>query len=147
MKSRHCNKTPTKYLCAMETTNETDTPQRRRPLIERSPRSHLDETELKRPREKRERFIAFHRPCTSSRDPRATRAKYHTTFSDAQGENRCTLHNNKHESVSRCVRGLKFLSLNVCGRRSKQLCPEFYSFLCKYDIVGLQETKTDDYDD
>ena len=36
--------------------------------------------------------------------------------------------------------------MNVCGLASKLLSPEFLSLIQQYDIVGLQETKTDDTD-
>lgn len=42
---------------------------------------------------------------------------------------------------------MKLVSLNVCGLRSKALFPEFSSFLNSYDIIGFQETKTDQLDD
>ena len=42
---------------------------------------------------------------------------------------------------------LKIASLNVCGIRSKLPFPEFASTIRQYDIIGLQETKTDDLDD
>lgn len=38
------------------------------------------------------------------------------------------------------------LSINVCGLKSKLLCPEFTSFISQYDIIGLQESKLDDVD-
>lgn len=41
---------------------------------------------------------------------------------------------------------IKILCLNVCGLSSKLKVPEFISFLNKYDIIGLQETKTDESD-
>lgn len=41
---------------------------------------------------------------------------------------------------------LNFLSLNVCGLKSKLKCPGFIDLLNKYCIVGLQETKCDDLD-
>lgn len=44
------------------------------------------------------------------------------------------------------INELKILTLNVCGLNSKLKCPEFISFLNQYDIIGLQETKTDDTD-
>lgn len=43
-------------------------------------------------------------------------------------------------------KSLGFLTLNVCGLKSKLLIPEFQSQICDFDIVGLQETKCDDYD-
>ena len=42
---------------------------------------------------------------------------------------------------------LKIASLNVCGLRSKLICPDFTSFINSHDIIGLQETKTDTIDD
>ena len=41
---------------------------------------------------------------------------------------------------------LSFLSLNVCGIMQKLNFPEFITLIRTYDIIGLQETKTDDYD-
>ena len=41
---------------------------------------------------------------------------------------------------------IKFLSLNVCGLRSKLRVPEFLEHLNLYDVIGLQETKLDDVD-
>ena len=41
---------------------------------------------------------------------------------------------------------LKLLSLNVCGIRSKLNYPEFINLINSYDIVGVQETKTDELD-
>ena len=38
------------------------------------------------------------------------------------------------------------LSLDVCGLAAKFRCPDFVEFLCKYDIVGIQESKTDNTD-
>ena len=34
---------------------------------------------------------------------------------------------------------LRFLTINVCGLKSKLLIPEFQSFIQDYDIVGIQE--------
>ena len=44
------------------------------------------------------------------------------------------------------IKNLKILSLNVCGLVSKLKCPEFVSLINEYDLVGIQETKTDDVD-
>ena len=41
---------------------------------------------------------------------------------------------------------IHFLSLNVCGLKSKILCPEFLTFVAPYDIIGIQESKLDDVD-
>ena len=41
---------------------------------------------------------------------------------------------------------IKFLSLNVCGLRSKLRVPEFLEHLNLYDVIGLQETKLGDVD-
>lgn len=41
---------------------------------------------------------------------------------------------------------IKLLSLNVCGLVSKLRCPEFSNLLNAYDIIGIQESKTDDAD-
>ena len=42
---------------------------------------------------------------------------------------------------------LKLLSLNVCGLASKSQIPEFVELINRYDIIGIQESKTDDCDD
>ena len=42
---------------------------------------------------------------------------------------------------------IKLLSLNVCGLVSKLRCPEFRNLINAYDIIGIQESKTDDTDD
>lgn len=42
---------------------------------------------------------------------------------------------------------MKILSINVCGIVSKLKCPDFLSYICNFDIIGLQETKTDDSDE
>lgn len=39
-----------------------------------------------------------------------------------------------------------FLSLNVCGLRKKLQFPDFVTFVCKYDVLCLTETKTDNTD-
>ncbi|MCG8112265.1 MAG: reverse transcriptase domain-containing protein [Candidatus Thiodiazotropha taylori] len=44
------------------------------------------------------------------------------------------------------INDLKILSLNVCGLSSKLKCPEFIELINQYEIIGLQETKTDDAD-
>ena len=41
---------------------------------------------------------------------------------------------------------LRFLTLNVCGPKSKLLLPEFHSLISEFDIIGLQELKTDSLD-
>ena len=41
---------------------------------------------------------------------------------------------------------LSIPSLNVCGLAAKLRCPDFVKFLCKYDIVGIQESNTDNTD-
>lgn len=41
---------------------------------------------------------------------------------------------------------LSFLSLNVCGLRKKLQYPDFVTFVCKYDVLCLTETKTDNTD-
>ena len=41
---------------------------------------------------------------------------------------------------------MNILTLNVCGLASKLLLPEFNSLIQQYDVIGLQETKTDDTD-
>ena len=43
-------------------------------------------------------------------------------------------------------RQLHFLSINVCGLKSKLLCPEFVDLLKQYEIIGIQESKLDDVD-
>lgn len=39
------------------------------------------------------------------------------------------------------------MTLNVCGLKTRCLYPDFLDFLSQYDIIGLQETKTDSLDD
>ena len=51
-----------------------------------------------------------------------------------------------HEQIRAEQNKLKILTLNVCGLASKLLSPEFLSLIQQYDIIGLQETKTDDTD-
>ncbi|MCG8046283.1 MAG: hypothetical protein N0E48_11620, partial [Candidatus Thiodiazotropha endolucinida] len=41
---------------------------------------------------------------------------------------------------------LKLLSLNVCGLVSKSNYPEFLELIKNYDLIGIQESKTDDCD-
>ena len=43
---------------------------------------------------------------------------------------------------------LQFLTLNTCGLKSKLIIaiPEFCDFIGQYDIIGLQETKSDTLD-
>ena len=41
---------------------------------------------------------------------------------------------------------LNIVSLNVCGIISKLKCPDFIQWIYKYDIICLQETKTDETD-
>ena len=41
---------------------------------------------------------------------------------------------------------LSFLTLNVCGLINKLLLPEFHSLISEYDLIGLQESKTDSLD-
>ena len=41
---------------------------------------------------------------------------------------------------------LAILSLNACGIISKLNCPDLIGLIQKYDIIGIQETKTDDLD-
>ena len=40
----------------------------------------------------------------------------------------------------------QFLSFYACGLKSKMLCPDFRSFIGKYDIIGVKESKLDDLD-
>ena len=42
---------------------------------------------------------------------------------------------------------MKIVSLNVCGLRSKIICPDFISYINCFDIIGFQETKADCIDD
>ncbi|KAH3805902.1 hypothetical protein DPMN_134212 [Dreissena polymorpha] len=96
--------------------DQVDTPQRRRQLIERAPRTHVDETELKRPREQDSTtstdLVQMPEILEQPEQSIKQRFQFNTSVQlDAQGENRCSLHNNKHGSVSRCVRELKFRSL------------------------------------
>ena len=41
---------------------------------------------------------------------------------------------------------LTFLTVNVCGLKTRTVYPEFLQFLSLYDFIGLQETKTDSLD-
>ena len=41
---------------------------------------------------------------------------------------------------------LQILSINVCGLKSKLLCPEFVCLIEQYHIIGIQESKLDDVD-
>ena len=41
---------------------------------------------------------------------------------------------------------LKISHINVCGLKSKLYSPEFETFICSYDIVGISETKLCDED-
>ena len=41
---------------------------------------------------------------------------------------------------------LPFLTLNTCGLKSKLIISEFCDFISQYDIIGLQETKSDSLD-
>lgn len=41
---------------------------------------------------------------------------------------------------------IKILTLNVCGLSSKLISPEFLLLVKQHDIIGVQETKTDDTD-
>ena len=41
---------------------------------------------------------------------------------------------------------LNLLSINVCGLKNKLIIPKFQSLIQGYDIIGIQETKCDDYD-
>jgi hypothetical protein len=41
---------------------------------------------------------------------------------------------------------LNVLCLNCCGLKKKTRYPEFENLVCKHDIICLQETKTDDFD-
>lgn len=51
-----------------------------------------------------------------------------------------------HSQHNKTCTNLKFLSLNVCGLKSKQIVPDLCSFIDNYDIVGFQETKMDSLD-
>ena len=42
---------------------------------------------------------------------------------------------------------INFLSINVCGLKSKLNIPEFTELINSYDIIGFQETKLDDVDE
>ena len=53
---------------------------------------------------------------------------------------------NKDDSSRAGKTQLKLLSLNVCGLTARLRCPEFNELLQSYDIIALQESKTDDTD-
>lgn len=59
------------------------------------------------------------------------------------GCNRAKNSNSPHNGNSQ----LKILTLNVCGLSSKLQIPEFIDLINCYDIIGIQESKTDDCDD
>ena len=41
----------------------------------------------------------------------------------------------------------RILTINVCGLKTRTLYPEFISYISMYDIIGIQETKTDSLDE
>ena len=41
---------------------------------------------------------------------------------------------------------VNFASINACGIKSKLKFPDFYDFINGYDILGINETKLDEYD-
>lgn len=47
------------------------------------------------------------------------------------------------KSAKSLTNELNFLSLNVCGLKSKSIVPEFQSLISNFDIVGFQETRLD----
>ena len=55
--------------------------------------------------------------------------------------------NNSNNSISSCLGNLNVLTLNVGGLKSKVYRPEFVDFCTKFEIIGLQETKTDSLDE
>ena len=57
-----------------------------------------------------------------------------------------TIVSDKNNPFSCGKNKLNILSLNVCGLSAKLRCPEFCDFLNQYEIIGLQESKTDDTD-
>ena len=50
------------------------------------------------------------------------------------------------QRANNAITKLKFLSINVCGLKSKLKIPEFISLINSYDIIGVQETKLDNAD-
>ena len=44
------------------------------------------------------------------------------------------------------IENLSFLSINTCGLKSKLHFPEFTGLINSYDIIGVQESKLDDWD-
>lgn len=48
--------------------------------------------------------------------------------------------------VKKNIKKMKILTLNVCGQKSRLICPEFLDLLNQYSIIGLQEAKCDDLD-
>ena len=54
--------------------------------------------------------------------------------------------NNSFFDISNNQNPLKFLSLNVCGLKSRCINPDFISYLQSFHIIGLQETKLSEID-
>ena len=54
--------------------------------------------------------------------------------------------NNSLFDISNNQNPLKFLSLNVCGLKSRCINPDFISYLQSFHIIGLQETKLSEID-
>lgn len=53
---------------------------------------------------------------------------------------------NASQTCNQGSQPLTFLTLNTCGLKSKIIIPEFCDFISQYDIIGLQETKSDNLD-
>ena len=50
---------------------------------------------------------------------------------------------NASQTCNQCSQPLTFLTKNTCGLKSKLIIPEFCDFISQYDIIGLQETKSE----
>lgn len=75
----------------------------------------------------------------------------HSVEIDNSHYNSCSLNSDDRSidfssSVQNDLKNLRVLSLNVCGITSRQAYPEFNALLSQFDIIGLQETKTNDLD-
>ena len=52
----------------------------------------------------------------------------------------------KKEKSHVAQESLSFLALNVCGLKTKLLCPDFLDFVSQFDVIIFTETKLDDTD-
>ena len=56
------------------------------------------------------------------------------------------IYNRQNKNSTKRMQNLKLLCINVCGLLARLRCPEFVELLQGYDIIGIQESKTDDTD-